>query len=143
MVEAAERLSECSSYHETVRTALAILGDFYQADRVFLYEAPCGPSEHWTASTRWERPNLPPRPPEWLSIPPGPLRRWVEMFQRGQSVITLGAGPLQTPEELELLHSLDIHQHLAVPLLREKKLLSFVGISNPATAPTMTPWPGL
>ena len=88
-------------------------------------------SEHWTASTRWERPDLTPRPPELLSLPSGPLRRWLEMFQRGQSVVTLGAGPLQTPEELELLRSLDIHQHLAVPLLREKKLLSFVGISNP------------
>lgn len=137
MVEAAERLAECHSYHEAVRMALAILGEFYQADRVFLYKAPSEPSGHWTASnsTRWERPDLPPRSPDLLSLPPGPLRRWVEMLQRGQSVITLGTGPLQTPEERELLHSLDIHQHLAVPLLRDKKLLSFVGITNPRHCP--------
>lgn len=131
MVDAASRITECQHYDDALHLALSLLGDFYQADSVFYYVPPSEPAGAWTAAASWEQPDHPSLNPSLFYIPSQALRRWVEMFQRDQTVVLLGSGPLQTAEEREALRVRGIQQNISVPLYHRGKLLGFISISNP------------
>ena len=126
-------LSECSDYSQAVNEVLASVGDFYQADRAYLFERnPMRPG-YWDNTFEWCAPNVSTQKENLQSIPPEAIKRWMDIFETEPDIIILNLDPLKdsSPLEWEVLHAQNIQRIIAVPLRENNKTVGFVGIDNP------------
>ena len=135
-VEYARVLSEVSDNKTAIQQSLSIVGAYYQADRAYLFEPDPIQPQHWNNTYEWCRPNVVPQMDNLQHVPPSVLERWIERFQRNESVIIYNIDTIQdtNPAEWAVMTAQDITRLIAVPVYREKKLVAFLGIDNPRYA---------
>ncbi|MBM6880010.1 EAL domain-containing protein [[Clostridium] spiroforme] len=126
-------LSQCSNYDEAVNKVLASVGDFYQADRAYLFERDQFKPDHWNNTFEWCQQSVEPQIKNLQCVPPQVLERWMKAFQQNKSIIIYNLSPLKkiSPYEWEVLHKQDIQRLIAVPLCEKDKIIGFIGVDNP------------
>lgn len=129
-IEALPKYSDCK---ETVNRALAAAGDFYQADRAYLFECDFGKKDRWCNTFEWCAVNITPQKGILQNITSAVLGRWLKYFEQDQAVIILNINPLQevAPEEWNILKIQGIQRLIAVPIRENNRTIGFVGVDNP------------
>ena len=133
MMECSQRLAEDTDYAGTVRRFLALVGEFYQADRAYLFEPEPQEQERWSKTGEWFRHNVLPQLGSGQRVPQAALERWLRLFRQNCSVILSNLDTLRysSPAEWEMLVEQDIARLIAVPVLLDGALAAFIGIDNP------------
>lgn len=133
IVEGMNALSVCADYAEAVNRVLALMGDFYQADRAYLFEPSATRPNCWTNTYEWCAVNVSPQKQKLQQVGPHQLGRWLTLFDQDQSVILFGLDSLRavSPQEWADLTDQDIQRLIAVPLRANGKTVGFLGVDNP------------
>lgn len=126
-------LSECPDYRMAVSRVLSSVGDFYQADRAYLFEPSRLQPGYWDNTFEWCAVGVQPQKDSLQDVAPEVVTRWMEKFDRGQSVIIMNLAPLQEefPREWEVLNRQGIQRVIGVPVRDNGKTIAFVGVDNP------------
>ena len=128
-------LTNTTDYKEAVNDALKLLGEFYQADRAYLFEL----NEvygYWVNTFEWCGKNVVPQHDNLKAVERAVVAQWIDAFQCNQSVIIYNLDLLQktNPELWELLSIQDISRLIVSPLRDREKVIGFIGVDNPRCA---------
>lgn len=126
-------LERHSDYAEAVSEVLASVGEFYQADRSYLFEQDEDSREFWHNTFEWCDQGVTPHRQNLQNVPSAVLSRWMPFFEKNQSVILMNIEPLQEtyPLEWEILKGQEIQRLIAVPIRDNGRTIGFVGVDNP------------
>lgn len=129
-------LAENADYGEAISRVLASVGDFYQADRAYLFEPSPRREGYWDNTFEWCAPNVEAQAQNLQEVPPQAVARWMELFDRGRSVVILNLDALrrENPEEWQILDAQRIARLIAVPLRDGGRTIGFIGVDNPRYA---------
>lgn len=129
-------LTEFSDFNEAVEQVLAAVGEFYQADRAYLFEPCPAKAGCWNNTFEWCMEHVTPQMEHLQGIPEKVLKRWISHFDLEQSVIIYNLDTIKdtSPDEWEVLHFQDIQRLIAVPLRDGDKTIGFIGVDNPRYA---------
>lgn len=133
IVENTAILSGDSRYEEAVDKVLASVGQYYHADRAYLFEPTPAKRGYWDNTFEWCAPGVAPQHGNLQKVPPEAVRRWMDQFERDRSVLILNLDLIraQNPAEWETLHAQDITRLIAVPLRDGGRTIGFIGVDNP------------
>lgn len=136
IVENTAILSGESRYHEAVDRVLASVGQYYHADRAYLFQPTPGVKDHWDNTFEWCAPGVEPQHDNLQQVPPGAVRRWMEQFRHDRTVYILNTDSIRTqsPEEWRTLQAQDITRLIAVPLRDGGSTIGFIGVDNPRSS---------
>lgn len=114
---------------------LASVGDFYQADRAYLFEMAPEHDGHWNNTFGWCAQGVVPQRDALQRVAPQAVSRWMEIFKKEQSVIILNLAPLQqaSPHEWAVLERQNIQRLIVAPLRENETTIGFIGVNNPHT----------
>ncbi|MEQ2444002.1 EAL domain-containing protein [Pseudoflavonifractor sp. CLA-AP-H29] len=126
-------LSEYADYGEAVNRMLASVGEFYQADRAYLFEPSPQREGHWDNTFEWCAPNVEAQAQNLQDVPPSVLERWMGLFDKDCSVVILNLDTLrrESPEEWRVLEAQGISRLIAVPVRDRDQTIGFIGVDNP------------
>ncbi len=136
IVENTAILSGDSRYEEAVDKVLASVGQYYHADRAYLFEPTPTLDGYWDNTFEWCAPGVEPQHDNLQKVPPQALHRWMEQFARGHSIFILNLDSIRTRNsaEWEVLHAQNITRLIAVPLQDGGHTIGFIGVDNPRTS---------
>ena len=129
----AQVLAEESDMERATHHMLELVGEFYQADRAYIFE-PVGTEEKfWNNTYEWTRENVKPEQAQLQNIPEAVLKRWLAIFRQQKAVLISNVEELQesAPQEWEILHPQGIRCLLASPIWQGKTMTGFLGVDNP------------
>ena len=126
-------LSEYADYGEAVNRVLASVGEFYQADRAYLFTPSPQREGCWDNAFEWCAPNVTPQAGNLQNVPPHVLERWMDLFDRDRSVVILNLDTLrrESPEEWRVLDAQGVSRLIAVPVRDRGRTIAFIGVDNP------------
>lgn len=129
----AKTLVEEPDMEQATRHMLALLGDFYQADRAYLFEPVPHSTELWNNTYEWCQSGVTAQRANLQNVPSVLLRRWLNLFEQDQSVVVLNLDDYREsdPEEWESLARQGIRRMIAAPIRRQGRLYGFLGVDNP------------
>lgn len=129
-------LTNYPSYREAVDHVLAAVGEFYQADRAYLFEPTPGKTDHWCNTFEWCAEQVSPQRENLQEVPPEATARWITLFDQDQSVIIYNLDALRetNPIEWQILQAQDIQRLIAVPIRDGRTTIGFIGVDNPRYA---------
>ena len=124
------------NWSRAVDLVLASVGDFYRADRAYLFEPSSLLPGGWDNTFEWCAPGIASQRKSLQQVPPQATARWMEHFLKDESVIIYNTEPLKSlaPLEWEMLAGQDIHRLIVVPLMEDRHVVGFVGVDNPRYA---------
>lgn len=133
VVEYTSILTENSDFREAVQQVLASMGEFYQADRAYLFEPDARAKDHWQNTFEWCRQDVEPQRHNLQRVPPEAMERWMRLFEKDQTIMLFNLDPLRrtSPREWEVLRSQGISRLIAVPLRLDGTVIGFIGVDNP------------
>lgn len=133
IVENTAILSGNSRYDEAVEKVLASVGQYYEADRAYLFEPTSGRQNFWDNTFEWCAPGVEPQHGNLQQVPPVVLRRWMDQFSHNRTICILNLDVIreQSPKEWEILHAQNITRLIAVPLRDNDRTIGFIGVDNP------------
>ena len=123
---------------------LASVGEFYQADRAYLFEPSPQQTTCWSNTFEWCAPNVEAQLGNLQDVPPHALKRWMDLFEQDKSVIifNLDAMRSESPEEWRILSAQGITRLIAVPVRDNGRTIGFIGVDNPRSSIQEHPDPG-
>ncbi len=126
-------LSRYPDYSQAVDHVLASVGEFYKADRAYLFEPDKQRDGYWRNTFEWCREGVEPQAGNLQSVSPDSLARWMDLFRVNRSVMIYNLDTLRgsNPQEWEDLRSQDITRLIAVPLRMDDRIIGFLGVDNP------------
>lgn len=129
-------LTNYPNYREAVDHVLAAVGEFYQADRAYLFEPVPGKKDHWCNTFEWCADQVSPQRENLQEVPPEATARWITLFDQDQSVIIYNLEALRetSPVEWQVLQAQDIQRLIAVPIRDGHTTIGFIGVDNPRYA---------
>lgn len=136
----AENIVACSkilsgnfNVEEVVLNMLALIGNFYKADRAFLFEPDTESYSTWTNTYEWCDVNIVSQKSMFQGLDAKHLENWVARFQQDRSVIILNFKDVKDkyPSEYALMGHTGIIRTILVPVIENSRLLCFVGVDNP------------
>lgn len=130
-----DTLSRHADFEKAVNQVLASVGDFYQADRAYLFEPAPEHDGHWNNTFEWCAQGVVPQRDALQRVAPQAVSRWMEIFKKEQSVIILNLAPLQqaSPHEWAVLERQNIQRLIVAPLRENGTTIGFIGVNNPCT----------
>lgn len=133
IVENSAILSGDRSYEEAVDKVLASVGQYYEADRAYLFEPTPGQHGYWDNTFEWCAAGVEPQHANLQQVPPGALRRWMEQFSHNRTIYILNLDTVreQNPEEWQVLTDQNITRLIAVPVRDNERTIGFIGVDNP------------
>lgn len=133
VVSCAEALAAEPDLDQAIHRVLAAVGDFYQADRAYLFQPDTPEAEHWSNTYEWCRQGVSRQRGNLQALPLRLLRRWMELFRQDSSVIIPNLETIQSanPEEWQVLSAQKIRRLIACPIRLEGQLAAFIGVDNP------------
>lgn len=136
IVGCADVLSRQKDWKQAVKTALISMGEFYQADRAYLFEGVPGQLPFWRNTFEWCAPGVEAQQSNLQQVPPEAVERWMQAFRRRGSVVLYNLEPLRKnyPLEWEILNSQGIQRVISVPLFSHGQIAGFIGVDNPRYA---------
>lgn len=128
-----ETLRSEMDYGQVVEQVLASVGDFYKADRAYLFERVSAGTAEWKNTYEWCAPKVVAQKNNLQALPQGTIQRWMELFEQNQSVIIYNVETLQKtwPLEYSLLQMQEIQRLIAVPVWVKNQITAFIGVDNP------------
>lgn len=128
-----ETLRSEMDYEHVVEQVLASVGDFYKADRAYLFERVSAGAEEWKNTYEWCAPEVVSQKNNLQDIPKEAIHRWMELFEQNQSVIIYNVETLRksSPLEYSILQMQEIQRLIAVPVWVKNQIAAFVGVDNP------------
>lgn len=121
---------------EMVRQILQRIGDFYGADRcyIFVYSSE---NQAWSNICEWCDREILSRQLHLTSVPENLLRPWVVEMEKGNDIIVRDVSGYKekAPKLYELLNEEEIHRLMVTPMKKDGKLFGFVGVDNPKNFP--------
>lgn len=132
----ADLLSRQKDWRKVVNVALAAMGEFYKADRAYLFEEIPGQRGYWRNTFEWCAPRVSPEKDNLQQIPPEATEWWIKTFHTQGSIILYNLEPLRkiAPLEWEILNSQNIQRLIVAPLMSGSKVTGFIGVDNPRYA---------
>ena len=126
-------LAHHENFEKAVDQVLASVGDFYQADRAYLFEPSPEYDGHWDNTFEWCAQGVTPQRDELQRVPPPVVERWLKLFEQDRSVIILNLAPLQqmSPDEWAVLERQNIQRLIVAPLRENGTTIGFIGVDNP------------
>lgn len=133
VVEYTAILSADAPYAKSVDRVLASVGEYYRADRAYLFEPAAGAPDHWSNSFEWCADGVTSQIGNLQNVSPRAVRRWMEMFEQDHSVYILNLDVVREeyPEEWQVLSAQGIVRLIAVPLRSDGRTVGFIGVDNP------------
>lgn len=129
-VETLRSQTDCG---HAVEQVLASVGDYYKADRVNLFQRDATARDTWNNTFEWCADGITSQKDSLQGISPEIMRRWLEPFEKNQSVIIYNIDALRksSPLEYQALQMHGIQRLIAVPVPSEKEIDAFIGVDNP------------
>ena len=129
----AQVLAEESDMKRATLHMLQLVGEFYQADRAYIFEQDDGAENVWNNKYEWKREGVKSEQEQLQKVPETILRRWFDIFHEQKAVVISDVEELREsqPEEWETLHFQGIRRLLASPVWQGKNLTGFLGVDNP------------
>lgn len=126
-------LSKYSNYEQAVNKVLASVGDFYQADRAYLFERDRSRIDYWNNTFEWCNSDVEPQINNLQGVAPQVVKRWLSQFEQDQTIFIYNIAPLKqtAPEEWRTLHKQGIQRIIAVPIRENDQVIGFLGVDNP------------
>ncbi len=133
IVACSKILSSNLNVEEVTLNMLALIGNFYKADRAFLFEPDTEAYSTWTNTYEWCDVNIVPQKNMYQSLDAHHIANWLELFQQDRSVIILNFKDVKDkyPSEYALMGHTGIVRTILVPVIENSRLLCFVGVDNP------------
>ncbi|MCI5928808.1 MAG: EAL domain-containing protein [Pseudoflavonifractor capillosus] len=133
MLACAKALAEESDMEQATNRMLASVVEFYQADRAYLFEPESGACQLWSNTYEWCREGIEPERDNLQKLPASTIARWLNLFKENATVVIANLDELREsdPEEWEILNAQGIRRLLAVPIRKDGRLVSFLGVDNP------------
>lgn len=112
---------------------LQLVGEFYQADRAYIFEPDGTEKDVWNNTYEWNRTGVKSEQESLQKIPVSVLQRWLDTFAQQKAVVISDVEELREshPEEWKALQPQGIHRLLAAPVWQEQNLTGFLGVDNP------------
>ena len=129
----AQVLAEDSDMKRATLHMLQLVGEFYQADRAYIFEPDEAEQEFWNNTYEWNREGVESEQENLQKLPVSVLRRWMDIFSQQKAVVISDMEELKetAPEEWEILHPQGIHRLLAAPIWQKNTMTCFLGVDNP------------
>lgn len=129
----AKVLVEVPDMEQATQQMLALVGEFYQADRAYLFKPAAGSNLSWNNTHEWCREGVTAQQENLQNVPLIVLQRWLNLFERDESVVMLNLDDYREshPEEWENLSKQGIRRMIATPIRRQGRLYGFLGVDNP------------
>ncbi len=134
IVDYTQTISGDEDYDTTIRRILEAVGDFYQADRSYIFQPDPADPTIWNNTFEWCRSSdVIPQQQNLMGVSEKVLHRWLELFRQKESVIIFNPELIRkvSPQEYEMLHAQDISRLIASPLYLGEQLFGFIGVDNP------------
>lgn len=133
IVENTAILAGESRYDEAVDKVLASVGQYYQADRAYLFQPTPSMPGFWDNTFEWCAPGVEPQHGNLQKVPPKAVKRWMEQFARNRTVVLLNIDTIRdkSPDEWQTLQAQNITRLIAVPLRDGGSTVGFIGVDNP------------
>lgn len=125
-------LVEESDMDEAIDQVLELVGEFYKADRAYIFE-PDEESPLWSNTYEWCRDGVEPQKKELQHISADFMSWCVDTFHKGESLVVLNVDSMKKdrPDVWKILEKQGVRRLLAAPMWKNKKLLGFIGVDNP------------
>lgn len=129
----AKALAEEPDMEQATMRMLTTVGEFYRADRAYLFEPELDQEELWSNTYEWCREGIDPVQAEMQRMPDVIVKRWIAHFDQNESVLITNPEELRekSPEEWQLLYQQGVRRMLAAPIHRDGQLVGFLGVDNP------------
>lgn len=129
----AQVLAEESDMKQATLHMLQLVGEFYQADRAYIFEPDEAEEDIWNNTYEWNREGVESEQEHLQKIPKIVLQRWLDLFYQQKAVVISDMEELRksNPNEWETLQPQGIRRLLAAPIWQGKTLTGFLGVDNP------------
>lgn len=129
----AQVLAEESDMEQATLHMLQLVGDFYQADRSYIFEPDAADGAVWNNTYEWSRDGVKSEQDQLQRIPESVLQRWLSIFSQKKAVVIPDVEELHksAPDEWEVLHPQGIYRLMASPIWHGKNIVGFLGVDNP------------
>lgn len=133
VVKCVKALAEESDMQHATQRMLAYVGDFYQADRAYVFERDRDYPELWNNTYEWCREGVSKEMDKLQGIPQDIITRWIDIFETNDSVIIEDMDAIRElhKEEWEVLEIQGIKNLIVSPIRKNKELVGFIGVDNP------------
>lgn len=132
LVECIHTLSEHTEMDTAIEKLLQIIGDFYQAERAYIFEIDYD-TQSVSNSYEWCRDGITPQIENLQNLPICTVDIWLETFKaRGEFYFdSLRDFAEEGTEDYELLASQGIEKLMAAPFWKDGVFMGFIGVDNP------------
>lgn len=129
----AQVLVEEQDMEQATLHMLQLVGEFYQADRAYIFEPDEAQGSVWSNTYEWNRTGVASEQENLQKLPVYLLRRWLDLFAEGESVVISDVEDLREsePDEWGVLRPQGIRRLLASPIWQDQVLTGFLGVDNP------------
>ena len=128
-----DQIESEQDFQEAVVGLLALLGEYTNAERAYMFEWSSSECSHYNNTSEWCKEGVKPQIGNLQNVPAEKMSFWQERFQRGETVIIhdIESVKEQMPYEYSMLKKQNIHSEIAVPLFSNKHISGFIGLDNP------------
>lgn len=133
MLACAQVLAQESDMEQATLHMLRLVGEFYQADRAYIFERSMAAHNTWSNTYEWNREGVPSQQAVLQKVPEAIFQRWLDIFDQEKAVIIPDVEKLRecAPGEWEVLHPQGCRRILASPIWQQHALTGFLGVDNP------------
>ena len=120
--------------HEAIQETLKIIGEYTEAERVFVFDRIGETKTEYTNSYEWCAEGVEPQMEYLQHVPSIMMPYWNETFEKGDSIVIPDLEEIadQMPSEYNMLKIQDVHSEIAVPIFYKDRLTGFIGLDNPS-----------
>ena len=120
--------------HEAIQATLKIIGEYTEAERVFVFDRIGETKTEYTNSYEWCAEGVEPQMEYLQHVPSIMMPYWNETFEKGASIVIPDLEEIadQMPSEYNMLKIQDVHSEIAVPIFYKDRLTGFIGLDNPS-----------
>lgn len=128
-----DQLESEQDFQKAVLGLLALLGEYTNAERAYMFEWASPECNHYNNTSEWCKEGVKPQIDNLQNIPVEKMTFWQERFQKGETIIIhdLESVKEKMPYEYFMLKKQNIHSEIAVPLFSNKRINGFIGLDNP------------
>lgn len=133
IVGCAQTLVEEEDMKTAILRMLQDIGQFYQADRAYLFEPVNGKPDYWSNTYEWCKSGVSEQKHNLQELSSATIGRWLGIFAENKSVIISNMDDIRYIDrgEWEILSAQDIHRLIACPIRVKGRLAGFIGVDNP------------
>lgn len=131
LISCIQTLAHTQDAEQAIGRLLAILGDYFQADRCYIYEI-TPPAHTFSNTYEWRRKGAAARAGDTGSLPDELAAHWLARFQQSDDVFLCRNDQSASDESRALLERLGLLSLMAAPLRQGTEIIGFLGMDNPA-----------